>query len=90
MQALMKRSSIGVEKQKTIKSLTGNTIKYMIRQLDCLGLLPNYVRSVANLVVQTYKGHVTIVPSPGFRDYANLLKNVKPEDFPGYMQEQYV
>ena len=49
---------------RTVKSLTGNTVKYFIRQLDCLGLMPRYIRGIVNLIIQTYKGHVTIVPSP--------------------------
>lgn len=66
---------------RTFKSLVGNTIKYFIRQLDVLGLLPQYISGLANLIIQSYKGHVTIVPSPSLKDYANLLKNVDPTEF---------
>ena len=31
--------------------------------------------------MQSYKGHVTIVPSPTFQDYYNILENVTPEDY---------
>lgn len=32
--------------------------------------------------MQSYKGHVTIVPSPTFKfDYMNLIKNVTPEQY---------
>ena len=39
---------------------------------------------------QTYKGHVTIVPTPTVSDYASLLKNITPEVFFPKDQEIYV
>ena len=52
--------------------------------------MPDYIRGVANIIIQSYKGHVTIVGSPGFSDYANLLKNVSKESFEKSLQEMYV
>ena len=66
---------------RTMKELTGNTIKYVMRQLETLGLLPSYVRGIVQIILQSYKGHVTIVPSPSFKDYHNLLVNVTPESY---------
>ncbi len=48
--------------------------------MNSLGLLPNYVKSISDIIFQSYKGHVTIVPSPTFNDYRRLLSNVKPVD----------
>jgi TAG lipase / steryl ester hydrolase / phospholipase A2 / LPA acyltransferase len=36
---------------RVAKSLTGNTIKYCIRQLDCLGILPSYFRGIFNIII---------------------------------------
>ena len=61
-----------------LKQLAGNTIKFVIRQIDVVGLLPNYIKGIVQIIVQSYKGHVTIVPSPTLTDYSNLLENVTP------------
>jgi len=66
---------------RTVKSLCGNEIKHWMKQLEILGLLPNNLRWLSGVVSQTYKGNVTIVPNPTFKDYANLLTNVTPEEF---------
>jgi hypothetical protein len=42
--------------------------------------MPNYVKSLTDIIFQSYKGHVTIVPSPTFNDYRRLLSNVIPKD----------
>ena len=42
------------------------------------------------MVTQTYKGHVMIVPSPTFKDYRNLLTDVKIEDYWQSYQSVYV
>jgi len=62
------------------KALLGNNIKHSLRQLDAIGLLPAYIKSLTDLIFQSYKGHITIVPSPTFQDYARLLGNTTPEE----------
>ncbi len=51
-------------------------MKFFIQQMDALGLLPNSVKNVTSIVSQSYKGHVTVVPSPTFNDYYNIFENV--------------
>ena len=58
----------------------GNSIKFVLRQLDVVGLLPTYIKGLVQIIVKSYKGHVTIVPSPSLTDYSNLLENVTPEN----------
>lgn len=41
-----------------------------------MGILPEYIQSLADLVLQTYKGHITIAPRPTLIDYRDLLKDV--------------
>ena len=55
-----------------------------------LGLLPRSISSISNIVAQTYKGHVTIVPSPTLNDYRNILTDVKIEDYWPSYQAVYV
>ena len=55
-----------------------------------LGLLPNTMKWIANVVVQSYKGHVTVVPEPTLTDYRNLLVNVTPETYWPAFQKSYV
>ena len=62
------------------KKLVGNSIKFILRQLDVVGLLPTYIKGLVQIIVKSYKGHVTIVPSPSMTDYSNLLENVTPEN----------
>ena len=73
-----------------MKVMTGNTIKYLLRQTAALGVLPAYINRVAGIVVKSYKGHVTVVPSPSFNDYRNVLSNVSPEQYHGAFQSMYV
>ena len=63
-----------------MKQLAGNSIKFLLRQIDVVGLLPNYIKGIVQIIVQSYKGHVTIVPSPTLTDYSNLLENVTPQN----------
>lgn len=49
--------------------------------MEELGLLPNTMKWIANVVVQSYKGHVTVVPEPTISDYKNILINVTPETY---------
>ena len=60
------------------KKLVGNSIKFILRQLDVVGLLPTYLKGLFRIIAKSYKGHVTIVPSPSITDYSNLLENVTP------------
>ena len=64
---------------KLAKSLVGNQIKHYMKQADLLGLLPSYMKQIANIVWQSYKGHVTVVPSPTLKDYQSLLSNVSED-----------
>lgn len=73
-----------------MKELTGNTIKYVLRQSDALGILPTYIKGLTSIIFQSYKGHVTVVPSPTFDDYYNLLENVTPASFYKSFQSMYV
>ena len=66
---------------RTMKELTGNTIKYVLRQADALCILPTYIKGLTSIIFQSYKGHVTVVPSPTFDDYYNLLENVTPASY---------
>lgn len=50
-------------------------------QLHNLGFLPDYVEGIAQLVLQSYKGHVTIAPKPRLIDYMRLVTNVTREEF---------
>jgi predicted acylesterase/phospholipase RssA len=75
---------------RTMKALIGNEIRHWLKQLNTIGLLPENLRWVANLVVQSHKGHVTIVPSPTLQDYRNLLNNVTPELYWPSFQHNYV
>jgi TAG lipase / steryl ester hydrolase / phospholipase A2 / LPA acyltransferase len=75
---------------KLAKSLVGNQIKHYMKQADLLGLLPSYMKQIANIVWQSYKGHVTVVPSPTFKDYCSLLDNVNEELYWPAFQAHYV
>ena len=75
---------------RSVKELTGNTIKYVLKQTDALGILPNYIKSITSIIFQSYKGHVTVVPSPTPSDYWNLLQNVTPESYWRSFQMMYV
>lgn len=66
---------------RTTKAIIGNQIKHYFKQMNELGLLPNTMKWIANVVVQSYKGHVTIVPEPSLSDYKNLLVNVTEETY---------
>ena len=43
--------------------------------------MPSYVKGIVQIILQSYKGHVTIVPSPSFKDYRNILMNVTVESY---------
>lgn len=64
-----------------MKALLGTEVKHWMKQLDEIGLLPTNLRWIAQVVVQSYKGHVTIVPSPTIKDYTQLLDNLTPETY---------
>ena len=75
---------------RILRELLGNTARYLLRQMTTLGLVPRYIRQIAYTVEQSYKGHVTVVPSPTLKDYTNLLVNLTPEIYyPGF-QASYV
>lgn len=66
---------------RTLKRIIGNEIKHWMKQLNELGLLSSTPRWIASVVQASYKGDVTIAPSPSLADYRNLLVNVTPERF---------
>ena len=75
---------------RTVKALIGNEFRHWLRQFNELGLLPQNLKTLAQVVVQTNKGHVTIVPEPTYRDYRDLFVNLTPETFWPVLQKQYV
>ena len=52
--------------------------------------MPSYIKGISSIIFQSYKGHVTIVPSPKLDDYLNLLKNVTTESYWRSFQMMYV
>ena len=46
-----------------------------------MGLFPSYFKGLRDMVTQTYKGHITIVPSPTFKDYLNVMTNIDKASF---------
>jgi len=50
-------------------------LKHRILQLEHLGLWPQQLNMLHNLVSQQYKGDITIVPNVGLSDYSQLLSN---------------
>ena len=71
------------------RNLIGNEIQHWITQLTYLGLFPEYVQGIADLVMQTYRGHVTIAPRPSLYDYRRLIQDVEPSDFERVLQHTY-
>ena len=72
------------------KKLIGNQIKHNLRQLDTIGLLPSYIKGISEIVFQSYRGHVTIVPSPTLEDYRKVLINVTPEEYGPAVHQTYI
>lgn len=66
---------------RTMKELLGNSVQFCIQQSISLGIMPNYIKNLTQIVAQSYKGHVTVVPSPTFDDYRTILQNVDPNKF---------
>ena len=52
--------------------------------------MPLTLNWIFALVLQTYKGHVTIVPRPTIRDYLSILDNVDIKYYQESFQSQYV
>ncbi|CDW73342.1 patatin-like phospholipase family [Stylonychia lemnae] len=73
----------------TIKALVGNEVQHIIEQLQTLGVLPQFLCRMSNLVTQSYKGHVTIVPQIKPKHYRNLLINPTLEECLESMQSSY-
>lgn len=53
-------------------------------------MLPNYIKGIVQIVIKSYKGSVTIVPSPSFNDYYNLFENVTPQNIGTAFWNTYV
>ena len=73
-----------------IKELNGNTVTYLLKQMKALGIMPDALKQLSNTINQTYKGHVTIMPTPSVSDYLNILTNLAPQDFAASDQPVYV
>ena len=56
-------------------------MKFFIQQMEALGFLPSYIKNLTSIVSQSYKGHVTIVPSPTLNDYYTILENVTMDSY---------
>lgn len=52
--------------------------------------MPEYIKGLADIIMQSYKGHVTIVPSPTISDYYNIFQNITPESYQRSFQSMYV
>lgn len=48
------------------KGFIGNQIKHTLKQCNLVGLLPSYVKGITDIIFQSYKGQITIVPSVTF------------------------
>ena len=51
--------------------------------------MPEYIQGLADLVLQSYQGHVTISPKPKWIDYKTLVTNPSLERFDEVMQHTY-
>ena len=71
------------------RTLASNEFKHWVNQLTYMGLFPQYLNGLAELVTQSYQGHVTIAPRPTLYDYKRLLKDPPAEGFDAAMQETY-
>lgn len=67
----------------------GNEIHHWINQLTYLGLIPEYIAGIADVINQTYRGHVTIAPKPTLYDYKMIITDVQPENFEEALQHTY-
>jgi hypothetical protein len=65
----------------TLKAFVGNELDHAINQMTTLGLLPSTIKRLSNLIVQNYKGHVTIVPNIKMTSYFKILSNPTTEEY---------
>jgi TAG lipase / steryl ester hydrolase / phospholipase A2 / LPA acyltransferase len=72
-----------------LRTLVGNEITHWINQLTYLGLFPEYIQGIMDVVIQTYRGHVTISPNPSLYDYKHLLKDVPYENCDEMLHHTY-
>lgn len=75
---------------KLARNLLGNEIRHLINQMYTLGIIPSYIKGIVDLVMQSYRGHVTISPNPSLRDYRKLIDDVDSEGFDQHMQNTYI
>jgi hypothetical protein len=54
-----------------------------------MGILPEYIQSLADLILQTYKGHITIAPRPTLADYKLLVEDVPTDTHDKCLQHTY-
>ena len=71
------------------RTLACAEFKHWVNQLAYLGVFPQYIKGLAELVTQSYQGHVTIAPRPTLYDYSRLLADPLPEGFDAAVQETY-
>lgn len=64
---------------KLLKSLIFSEIKHRLSQLQEIGILPEAINKMINLVTQTYHGNVTIFPVPSPKDYLKSVTNPSKE-----------
>jgi len=65
--------------EKILRNLMGNEVRHLINQMYCIGLIPLYVQGIVDIVMQSYRGHVTIAPSPTLNDYLGILTDVEKQ-----------
>ena len=67
-----------------------NEIHHWVQQLSLLGIFPENYLPAAEIINETQKGHVTIVPTPRIYDYAFMFSEVAPDDFDYCLNHTYV
>ena len=75
---------------KLSRNLLGNEIRHIINQMYTLGIIPSYIKGIVDLVMQSYRGHVTISPNPTLQDYKRLIEDVETDGFDRYVQNTYI
>jgi predicted acylesterase/phospholipase RssA len=64
---------------RLLKNLLFSEIKHRCQQIQSLGILPNSLSKILNIITQDYRGHVTIFPVPKITDYLSVLSNPTKE-----------
>ena len=72
-----------------IKLIAGNEFRHWLKQLTSIGVIPEYIQGLADLVLQSYQGHVTISPRPKLIDYKGLVSDPTVDRFEEVLQHTY-